>query len=236
MTTHRLVLSVLAVATAASSNAIAQIPGSMIWQVSLDDGATWQGGDVGVAPTQSSVRVRLLASWDGGATTPPTWFLDTLFDATLSSAGASDSISQLLGRNSSGGYELLSSAFGVQRFASLLKVDRVTDTELPGVGASWVRVAQGSGVSGQIDQSNPIEIFGYTLALDGSVGTRTISGVWAPNLSAGGIPYIRLSTGESVQATFHDARIIVPSPAVAAPLTLACFSLSAARRRRGPAV
>lgn len=216
-----------------TTSVLAQVPGAMTWQVSLDDGATWQGGDVAVSPSQTSVRVRLLASWDAGlgGTSPPVWFWFTLLDPYVADVGLNDAMSEVR-RRTADGYSLLGPSLGPQRVGSVLKLDSVTDTALPGAGPGWFSISQGSGITGVFTYGNPIEILTYRLSLDGSLGTRTVSGVWAPNPSAGGAPQVRLSTGESVQATFHDARIIVPAPGAAGLGAAACLGLIAARRRR----
>jgi hypothetical protein len=233
MTSHRLVLSVLAVATAASSNAIAQIPGAMTWQVSLDDGATWLGGDVPVSPSQSSVRVRLMASWGAtvGGASPPVWFVGTTLDPFVANVGLADTIGQVR-RRSTSGYALVGSSIVVQRFADMLKIDQFIDTALPGQGQAWLTTSQGTEFIGVFEYGNPIEMLSYSLTLDGSIGVRTITGAWATLSGTSGLPSAFLSTGQTVMPTFHDARIIVPTPGAAGLAGVAAWAAFARPRRR----
>jgi hypothetical protein len=86
MTRRRRILMEVALALAgATPSALAQIPGYVRWEVSLDDGATWQGGEVVARTDQTSAAVRMLVGWDPavGGGPPFTWLAATRFGSTI---------------------------------------------------------------------------------------------------------------------------------------------------------
>ena len=217
----------------AACGAIAQVPATAIWQTSLDSGATWQGGYVVVSPSQT-VDVRLVVGWDPGDYSDPTCFFDARFDGVVSGAGVDDSVSNIMFVQRSL-FRPPTYPVSVQRQGSLLKIDGEGDLAPPGVGPSALNPNQNPYGVGQIpDFSNPLPILSYRLALDGSPGTRTISGAFNtyPNTAN---PWLRIWFADQVYPfaeplTQIPASVeVIPAPTGIVPFVVA---LTLAMRRR----
>jgi hypothetical protein len=208
---------ICAVATGAAAQSL---PATFRWQVSPDEGASWTSV-AAVAPSQASVLVRLRASWQDVPSTNE-FFAETYFDGLVLSAGPSDTVASLARITSLGNGQLIPYGTGPggaigHRFGSTIKLDQTPDTSAPGAGIGWINPRQRIGDAGLIPSTlNPITLFQYRLNLDGSEGTRTISGLWRIDPSTGA-PWATVhnafATLGNFDVTFFDAQVIVPTPA-----------------------
>jgi hypothetical protein len=212
------------------------------WQVSTDAGSTWQSGAIDVPQTQSSVRVRAVAGWSadagygfGGAV------YDALIDG-IGGAGQSDRAENFFMAPSFAVFSNVQT-LNTQRFGNILKIDDRRDTFSPGVGTRGVTSVQANeqDFSVRFDYSNPISIFEFTLALDGSLGTRAISEAFlAPNRQGANntdrMLLIRngLNSDNLPLVTRRGASItVIPAPsAMLAALTFSGLSLAQRRRTK----
>lgn len=227
--------------TCATARAQPSASASAIWQVSLDGGSSWQGGVVNTQPSQGSVLVRVRISWVlDGPTDSPVYMNNARFDAfsrSLDAGGLGDlaSNTRILsqGVNSVGlrDYPFLS----IQRQGSILKIDSgAEDTAPPGQGPRWVQPGQMlQGLPGfPLLFENPIDVFEYRLALDGTEGRRELSGVFATGgmglrlLTALPNPNVWINVASFEQS---PVVLVVPTPAGAGVLIGALAML---RRRR----
>jgi hypothetical protein len=182
MTSRYHVLLQLAVWTAASAlltgKAHAQIPATATWQVSLNNGSTWQTGSVTVGPSQPYVDVRVLIGWDGANIPPgPTFLYEARFDGVVNNAGASDQVSNMLVLRA-GLLRAPSFPLMAHRMGPLIKIDATNDLLPPGVGFFGISPDQ-TDILGQVPNvSNPVPAFSYRLALDGTLGTRELTGAF----------------------------------------------------------
>jgi hypothetical protein len=216
-----LLLSGLLLISAAVNAAAQPIPATFQWQVSADGGMSWTSS-VNVAPSQTSVLVRLRASWQQAA---GGFFAETYFDGLVLNSGPSDTVADLARITSPSNGRLTGYGTGPggaigHRLGSTIKLDRTPDTSAPGAGIGWIDPRQNIGDAGAIiSLNNPITMFQYRLNLDGSLGTRTISGLWRVD-PATGAPWAKISgaasghpSGADLAVTFVDAQVIVPTPA-----------------------
>lgn len=207
------------------------LPVTSSWQISLDNGATWQGGTVQAPQSQTSVKVRNFVTWGDGVTLHP--FGSANFDGVVQSldgAGMGDSVSNIRGVFWGIFQAPVSNIQGRRWAPDTIKIDPIGDTRAPGV---FPFVSLGPGPGG--GPFGPLSIFEYDLALDGTAGSRLITAAWQinsqnqPNLQVGLVgdpgPY-------AWQVTLQDATlVVVPSPAGLAVLGVASGVLL--RRRRG---
>jgi hypothetical protein len=200
-------LALVTLCWALTKNASAQpMEGVMQWQISADNGATWvQHAEVGGG--QSSVLVRLIATWSGIPAGERSAFADTGFDGIVRGidCGAGDTVSDFLTSETAPGnlYPTVSwTGMGGPpvgyRQGDILKIDSILDAEPPGQGSRFVLLTQGHpSASDFFDLSNPIRLMQYSLVLDGSSGTREIGGLWA----------VRTPDGRPRLTLYHDDRI-----------------------------
>ncbi len=199
------------------------------WLISTDEGASWQGGTVQVPQAQSSVLVRSLCSWTPAG--PPTAFQVARFDAVVLNAGQGDVVHDAVVRQ-------LPSMGSVPatRFGSTIKIDHPLDDDLPGLGTRWLQPQNGNPLVFATTE-NPFFMVGYTLALDGTPGTRVASQVFQELESIPTRRYVRLysnvdtSQSDFVPVVAFDVAItVLPTPGAIALLALG--GVVAARRRR----
>lgn len=219
-------LGMISIATL-TSIASAQPAATLWWEV--NDGNGWQTGDI--ATTSSTLAVRMMGSWTGNAI-----FELTAFDATIASpTGSTDTVSDFFQHDY---LRFNNEGFAAFRFGNVLKIDRPTDSALPGQGTRWISPYQSTSVPERL-LDNPIELFRYSLTLDTTqTGLRTISQVHFPLPSRQGgseINVVSLDFGGdqpiAVPTTRFDARInYIPSPGSLA--LLAGISGFVTRRRR----
>jgi hypothetical protein len=218
--------------------------GRLDWQLSTDEGSTWQGGRVEVPLSTTGIRVRLLASWSADAGYA---FAGTQFDAVITglNAGGNDTVlnpSRPFTFDSGAQQTIVSTRFGNQ-----IKIDDSRDTNPPGVGVRGVFPGQRpeNFAEGRFTAGQPVSIFEYTLRLDGTPGTRRIDGepitgpigfpCWSVRIYTSPIgAQIALNGGPSCDRnslTYAPASlVIIPTPATA---TLLAVAVVAHSRRRG---
>jgi hypothetical protein len=206
------------------------VPVTSLWQLSLDNGQTWQSGTVVAPQSQTSVKVRNFVTWGDGVTLHP--FGRAEFDGvvrSLEGAGLGDSVTNIRGVFSGIFQPPLINIQGRRWAPDIIKIDSIGDTQAPG-NFPFVTLGAGQG-SGPL---GPLSIFEYDLVLDGTAGSRLITAAWRmspqnqPNLVVGLLgnpgPY-------EWQVTLQEATlVVVPSPAGLAVLGVASSVLM--RRRR----
>lgn len=231
----RSVFAFVAVAGLAAA-ANAQVgTGLVVYEVSDDGGATWNGGLT--ETVASSVLVRIRASWSDDAGMYA--FAGAQFDVVVtgvSGAGAADNASNFA-RISNG----VSSAQTIvaTRFGNQLKIDDARDTLGPGLGTRGVfpgqLVEQFAGTN--FTSANPATIFTFQLNLDGSIGDRELSSLYIAPPGGNTIDRVmRIYTSSSgaqnmPSTTTRGATVrVIPAPGALALMGLG--GLAIARRRR----
>lgn len=244
-------LVILAVAfEGAGSCACAQsLQGSAAWQVSADNGETWQQ-DVSVGSGQQQVLVRLIATWSGAPAGERTAFASTGFDGIVRGIGAglNDTVGGFVTSETPQGFpgpSLTWTGMGGPpigyRQGEILRIDSIFDNAEPGVGPNRVLITQGHpSLNEWLDLANPVRLMQYTLFLDGTVGTREIGSLWSTRTPEG-LPRLQVLHDDAithswqfapynVPLTVSDASItVVPAPGILG--LLGVFALP--RRRRG---
>jgi len=210
-----------------ASVSAAQTTATLWWEV--NDGSGWRSGDV--TTSSWTLSVRMMASWNSNAV-----FELTAFDAIVTSPiGSTDNVSDFFQHDF---LRFDSQGFAAFRFGNVLKIDRPTDSALPGQGTRWISPYQSTSVPERL-LDNPIELFRYSLTLDTTqTGLRTISQMHFPLPSRQGgsaTNVLSLDFGGdqpvAVPTTRLDARInYIPSPGSLALLSVVVGI--AARRRR----
>ncbi len=219
------------------------------WEFSLD-GSAWTRDSLSLPQSTSDVRVRMMGAWSGAGI--GTTFGFARFDATVTSPSTAslDAVSQIAVQNniaamssgagstvSPGGGLHFQSFIGSQRFGSVLKIDRTSDTSLPGAGTGTILAQNSVSVIGPIAATrrtdNPIVLLSFVLTLDGSVGDRMLSALFH---QPGGPPTVQnvlaLSDGSDVPLTQTPGTLIViPTPPGLLALLAAAMSLARRRSR-----
>ncbi len=207
------------------------------WEASSNGGASWATGALEVESSTSSVLVRARCQF---TQFPATYYGGVMFDAVVGNVGPSDAISNLRFGNTQ--FNVFLGILDTQRIGSDLKVDWISDTLPPGQGNRWLNPNQSSPQGGtSVSFANPIETMSYTLSLDGSLGERSIYGVFRPQTYPGISPdrtcivYDGLNFADVYFQTLREERVVVrvvPSPASAFPvLGLGVLCLTRARKR-----
>ncbi len=213
----------------------AQTSAEFRWQASADSGVTWHDDASSVPQGQASVLVRARVSW---SPVPEfSAFSGVAFDGVVADAGPGDSVGAIR-RMLEGGLGS-TPLIGAQRLGSTIKIDSVTDTLPPGVGPGFVGCANGTDSGFFFNFAHPIIVFDYTLNLDGTPGTRTLTEVLRP-LPGSTSPVViyvdwRTLPGPTERArppttSYPIAITVLPTPGAVALLALG--GLVAARRRR----
>ncbi len=217
--------------SAISASAVAQT-GTYTWQVSGDDGFTWDS--LLVAVPNSTIKVRLLASFSG-ISGPFAAFAGSQFDATLSSSegrvGTISNISRPFPFQFSA-QTLVSREFSS---GSLVKIDIASDVALPGSGIGWVGPGQPNFdfSGGNYVTDNPVMIFSYDLTWEGN---STDIGMVLNPFTGRAMALFTTNNGNTIRlnapaVSINTARIVIPGPATALVIGLAVPVL--VRRRRG---
>jgi hypothetical protein len=211
------------------------LPVTSTWQISTNNGATWNSGETQVPLSTSSVRVRMVVSWTPPVVDPNAYLIGTTFDGYvrgLNGAGTADTVSAIsllsLGiyQSAPAGLDIAGRRVG----ADLIKIDR--GDALP-LGQGTVISVGNAPAFGSVVFGTPVTVFDYLLNLDGSAGSREVGLVYAAvpspvrvsTLLPGGFTTI------STQALTQPATlVVVPSPAGLAVLGVASSVLM--RRRR----
>jgi MYXO-CTERM domain-containing protein len=220
---------------AAIANAQPIGTGNISYEVSADNGTTWQTGTIEVLPTQASVLFRARATWsaDGGMYA----FAGAQFDAVVSNAGAGDSAANATrpGTTGTGSAQTLVAS----RFGNQIKIDDSRDTAAPGQGARGVFPGQlVQNFTTSFSTANPLVIFQFQLNLDGTEGTRSVSNLYVPPsggnstdrfmrvyTSAGGAQNNPLSS-----STGAAVNVLIPTPGALALMGMGLVGVG--RRRR----
>ncbi len=206
------------------------------WEGSLDQGTTWQAGQIDAPLDAPSILVRARVSWEADE---PTYYGQTRFDAVvrLSSSISQDTVSQLPFQSVDGLFFNNQPPITAFRFADIIKIDDPRDAALPGQGTRWLTPYQPPPDIGIPNPSNPITVLRFRLDLDGIPGTRVVDAHFAPtnppNLTVG----IFRRPGGVWQGFGYDAAHIPLTINVIPPgssLALGVAAMAwAARRRRG---
>lgn len=232
----RSVFAFVAVAGLAAA-ANAQVgTGLVVYEVSDDGGATWNGGLV--ETVASSVKVRILASWSSDADMYA--FGGSQFDVVVTGvggAGAADTVANAMRpwpTNTGSAQTIVATRFGNQ-----IKIDDARDTLGPGAGTRGVfpgLLAQNFAGT-NFSTANPLTIFEFDLNLDGSIGDRDLSSLYIAPPGGNTIDRVmRIYTSptgaqNTPSTTTRGATVrVVPAPGALALLGLG--GLAIARRRR----
>ncbi|MDX2147471.1 MAG: hypothetical protein SFZ23_08100 [Planctomycetota bacterium] len=197
------------------------------WQVSTDNGATWNSG-LTTLTTGGTVQVRVLGSFNvaGGL-----GFAGAAFDATVSNILAGDSVA-----NFNRTFNFAAQTLAASTFGTTIKIDDNRDTLAPGAGTRWVQPSQGvPAFTPTFVTANPAVLFTYDLTVSSEEGVRSISHVG--NGAAAGVVQI-YTTANGGQARISNANTtvvgaqveVIPAPGAVALLGLG--GLVAGRRRR----
>ena len=229
------VLGVAMLASAALGQTFT-LPVTSTWQISTNNGTTWNSGETQVPLNTSSVRVRMVVSWTPPVPDPDGYLAYASFDGYvrgLNGAGNADSVAAI-NLLFAGVYQPAPTALSLagRRVASdLLKIDR--GDALP-LGQGTVVSVGNSASLGNAIYGTPITVFDYRLNLDGSAGSRELGLVYAavqfPTMVSTSLPagFTTIVT----QATTQPATlVVVPSPGGLAVLGVASGVLQRRRRR-----
>lgn len=221
-------LGLIAVAgIAAAANAQS---GSLTWQVSTDNGATWS--NAAVLNSAGAVQVRGTFAWTGVANS--LGFGGSQFDALIVGGQATDSVS---GINRPSPFNFAAQTLVASAYAGGIKIDTSADVAAPGAGTGWVNPGQGSvdGIGTNFNSNNPVTVFTYTLNVTAE-GVRTIGNVF--NQTAGRALSVYTSnagaqtrlSATAVAINTASVTVLIPTPGTLALAGLG--GLAAARRRR----
>ena len=215
------------------------------WEASADNGATWSRDLLEVDAAQPSVRVRARTSWEprAGEGVDYHYFSGSRFDVVITGVDGAGPGDLAHGFHRTQHLDSWVQTIGATRFGNTIKIDDTRDTSAPGGGSRWVTIAQPPEQfwdMGRFQTANPIQLFEFTLTLDGSLGERHIGQVFGPLTDAPGHPsryFLATWIGPTGGLNYPDGeggvfdlRIhVVPAPAAAALLALAAFG---PRRRR----
>ncbi len=222
-----------AVLASAARGQVFTLPVTSTWQISTNNGASWNSGETQVPLSTSSVRVRMVVSWTPPVVDPLTRLVAVTFDGYvrgLNGAGAADSVTSLA-MLQNGAVQAAPSTIVAARVATdLIKIDR--GDSLPLGEGGLVQVVN-SPLTGAL-YGTPVTGFEYRLQLDGSSGARELGLVHgiiaAPVGVATALP--PGFTSLSFQALTERATlVVVPSPAGLAVLGVASGVLLRRRRR-----
>jgi hypothetical protein len=219
------------------------------WQVSLDNGVTWQSSNAIAPPSQASVLVRAQVTvFDNGVpflTQTRARFAQAAMEAYVESDVVR--LDQVAGvRTLQPGLPafLGSTPFSTSQHGLTLKVDAVGDVTPPGQAQFLFTRNIITPVGSVPSPANPLTILQYQIALDGSLGDRTIRGGFfgftgfitdpALNVGAGQIavyPAAGALTAFATDITQVPVTLtVIPGPGVIA--LFACASIFTLRTRR----
>lgn len=206
------------------------------WEGSLDGGATWARDVMEVSDPGASLLVRARAEWE------PRWperyhfFGAVSFDVAVTDAGDGDELTQFI-KAPLLGHPV--QTLVATRFGNLIKIDDVRDTLPPGEGSRHIIILQLAEEpwNKHFSRDNPLELFRFTMALDGTLGERTVTQVFrhweVPDHERRFlITYLHPAGGNNYpDSAAHSLRInVVPAPG-AAGLAVAGAVLALRRRR-----
>lgn len=202
------------------------------WQGSVDGGNTWVGDRLEVDNPNEEVLVRAQIRWENS----PGYALGgAAYDVTITgvqNAGISDQVSNITKIEP---FTSTQQTLAVTRFGSVLKIDDSRDDRPPGLGERRVVSSQFFEIAGRpFSRDNPVNFFGFTLRLDGSLGARIVDHVFGSTAS-GIITPILYTTPEGAltrpfATSFPLEIVVVPAPSAA--IFAACGSFVLVGRRR----
>lgn len=216
---------------------ISDVPARWYWEGSADEGGSWSRDQLDVGEDASRVRVRAICEFVGPSNT---YFGGASFDGVVngsSSAGSNDTIRTV--SITRGQVQNNLPELAVSRWGPALKIDYWDDHDAPGIGPYWASTSQSAPFRGPHVSGNPLNVFEYELSLDGTLGERSISALFAiePFFGPGG--WIRLfrenDFGEINNTYIHPVEQhglvvrVVPTPG--AITTVAMIGLVALGRR-----
>jgi len=210
---------VLYVATLAclGTSAAAQVydlPITSTWQVSTDNGTSWNSGTSQVPQTQANVRLRMQISWSSPTPNASEWLNGASFDGYvrgMSGAGSTDGVTNISLREN-GTFQRASVPLAGRRVAAdLIKIDR-GDT-LP-LGQGTIVNVGNAPVTGGIVFGTPVTVFEYQLDLDGSIGSREAGLVYRAGspVSVVTTPPVGFTSFNFIALTQPATIVVVPAP------------------------
>ncbi len=230
---------------------MAQPTVSCEWQVSLDQGASWQSGSVTAPPSQGSVWVRAVTTVRVNGVpvvsgSMPNFTVAQIEGWSQTASATNDSVV---------GFSVITptttgailptpgprSDLQSRRLGNLLIADRRNDTMPPGQGAGLLIQNVVGSVGQNPSLANPLAVFVMDVSLDGSAGDRVFSGAFVgmtyfgfvipPGSVAVGNTSLVLSTWQAAPVTHVPVTLtVIPTPATTS-LAVA-GTLLALRRRR----
>jgi hypothetical protein len=161
-----------------------------IWEASVDSGATWVRDRIEVDASERSVWIRSYLSFPPVA--PGGYFNAVSLDATITNAGSSTITDRI--DNLHYGFNGARPSYQQQVFGNVLKIDTGFDPLPPGQGTGWLSLGQLVVAPGQ-SRANPIGMVNFALNLDGTLGDRSIDGVFRQrsNFPSGHVVIIALT-------------------------------------------
>jgi hypothetical protein len=169
---------------------ISDIPARWYWEGSADGGGSWSRNQLEVHSASTRVRIRAICEFVGPSNT---YFGGASFDGVVTGSpaiGQGDTIrAESITR---GQVQNILPPLAVSRWGSSLKIDYWDDHAPPGLGPYWASTSQSAPFRGPHVSGNPLNVFEYELHLDGTIGERSISAIFAnePFFGPGG--WIRL--------------------------------------------
>jgi hypothetical protein len=168
--------------------AVAQTGHFARWEVSLDNGATWQQGAVSAPQSQASAIVRMRwQHWTNGSVTPIEQRVNILdaaaFEAysttAFPNADTATNLQQMFLVPPSDARLFATPIIASRRVGNVLAIDRFGDTApLGGNLGVLVTNRVGGAATQELEQDFPL--LQYTLNLDGTSGDRVLSGLFLP--------------------------------------------------------
>jgi hypothetical protein len=175
----------LAVLGASSQTVNAQTTAQATWQLSLDNGATWQVGSVVAPQSQGAVLVRMSVTvLDGSQATSGTsvhFSAANLESYVTTTAQTVDTMSSPLAHqvSSPGNPFLRPGPFAGRRVGNILALDRRNDSTPLGNAPAVFVLNEGTSSEGS-RTFNPLTLLQYQLNLDGTLGDRSFSSLFLP--------------------------------------------------------
>ena len=238
--------SALCSITLTASAALAQTTANVTWQLSLDNGTTWQSGNLVAPQAQASVLVQAQVTvFDNGVpflSQARERFAEAAMEAYVRSPLLrSDFVSSVQTLQSGLPARLLNAPFATSQHGDIFKIDNVGDTSSPGQGTflSTRNIVNATGST--TVRTNPLVILQYRLQLDGLEGDRTFDGGFLAftGFTRGVAGTNQLlaypATGGLTTSPIDVTQVPATLTVIPTPTTLTLFtigSLFATRRRR----
>jgi hypothetical protein len=225
---------------------LAQTTAQVAWQLSLDNGTTWQSGNLVAPQSQASVLVQAQVTvFDNGVpflSQARERFAEAAMEAYVRSPLLrSDSVTSVQTLQSGLPARLFNAPFATSQHGDIFKIDNVGDTSSPGQGTflSTRNIVNATGST--TVRTNPLVILQYRLQLDGLEGDRTFDGGFLAFTGvtrgvAGANQLLAYpATGALTTSPINVTQTPTTLTIIHTPTTLAIFTISslfATRRRR----